>query len=104
MKEVPLPAQALRESWRFGRTVYLCGNGGSAANAIRLANDFLYCAGRASTIGLKVEALSANAAVVFTPHHRMHLVEVFGGDNIFMGTDYPFGMAELDPLGLIVPP
>lgn len=39
--------------------VYLCGNGGSAGNAIHLANDLLYGAG-----GVRVEALSANAAVL----------------------------------------
>ncbi|MGA1040306.1 MAG: SIS domain-containing protein, partial [Ilumatobacteraceae bacterium] len=45
-------------------TIYLCGNGGSAGNAIHLANDFLYGAGINRGIGLRIESLSANAAVL----------------------------------------
>jgi D-sedoheptulose 7-phosphate isomerase len=54
----------LRRAWAEGRTVYLCGNGGSAGNAIHLANDLLYGAGVAHGVGIKVEALSANPAVL----------------------------------------
>lgn len=64
MDRVPLLAEALRRCWTEGRTVYLCGNGGSAANAIHLANDLLYGAGVGHGAGLKVEALSANPAVL----------------------------------------
>jgi D-sedoheptulose 7-phosphate isomerase len=66
MTEIPKLAEALREAWLRGQSVYLCGNGGSAGNAIHLANDFLYGAGVNSGAGLKVEALSANAAVITT--------------------------------------
>jgi aminocarboxymuconate-semialdehyde decarboxylase len=38
-------------------------------------------------------------AVVFAPHQLNYLVEVFGADNILMGTDYPYDMAEYDPIG-----
>jgi D-sedoheptulose 7-phosphate isomerase len=63
--EITNLGEALRDAWRFDRTVYLCGNGGSAANAIHLANDFLYGAGvRNDTGGLRVEALSANPSVL----------------------------------------
>ena len=37
--------------------------------------------------------------VVFTPHQLKNLVDVFGADRIVMGTDYPFDMAEYDPVG-----
>jgi aminocarboxymuconate-semialdehyde decarboxylase len=37
--------------------------------------------------------------VVFTPHQLDVLVRVFGVDHILMGTDYPYDMAEYDPLG-----
>jgi aminocarboxymuconate-semialdehyde decarboxylase len=37
--------------------------------------------------------------VVFTPHQLAALVDVFGSDRILMGTDYPFDMAEYDPIG-----
>jgi D-sedoheptulose 7-phosphate isomerase len=55
---------ALLNAWRQGNSIYLCGNGGSAGNAIHLANDFIYGAGIKFGKGLKVEALSANSAVL----------------------------------------
>jgi D-sedoheptulose 7-phosphate isomerase len=64
MEAVPVLGEALRRCWAEGRTVYLCGNGGSAGNAIHLANDLLYGAGVGHGGGLKVEALSANPAVL----------------------------------------
>ncbi|HEX3406499.1 MAG TPA: SIS domain-containing protein [Caulobacteraceae bacterium] len=64
MEVVPTLGEALRQAWQGGRTIYLCGNGGSAGNANHLANDFLYGAGVTNGIGLKVESLSANPAVL----------------------------------------
>ena len=64
MNEVPLLAEALREAWVHGRVIYLCGNGGSAGNAIHLANDLLFGAGCTAGKGLRAEALAANAAVL----------------------------------------
>jgi aminocarboxymuconate-semialdehyde decarboxylase len=37
--------------------------------------------------------------VVFTPHQLKYLIEVFGADHVLMGTDYPFDMADSDPIG-----
>jgi D-sedoheptulose 7-phosphate isomerase len=64
MQDVPLLAEALMQAWRTGAKIYLCGNGGSAGNAIHLANDFLYGAGMQNGGGLRTESLSANAAVL----------------------------------------
>lgn len=64
MHQIPLLGSALRDAWQLGRCIYLCGNGGSAGNAIHLANDLLYGAGVRSGVGLRVEALSANSAVL----------------------------------------
>src|ERR1700712_1002565 len=36
--------------------------------------------------------------VVFTPHQLAALVDFFGVDHGIMGTDYPFDMADYDPL------
>jgi aminocarboxymuconate-semialdehyde decarboxylase len=41
-------------------------------------------------------------AVVFTPHQLKYLVQVFGADKILMGTDYPYDMAESDPIAHLV--
>ena len=37
--------------------------------------------------------------VVFTGHQLENLVNVFGADKILMGTDYPFDMADCNPIG-----
>ena len=39
--------------------------------------------------------------VVFTPYQLAELVRVFGAEHVVMGTDYPYDMAEYDPLGHI---
>ena len=52
------------ECWITGQQVFFCGNGGSAGNAIHLANDFLYGIAKRKGAGLKVQALSANQAVM----------------------------------------
>jgi len=50
--------------WVQKRQVFFCGNGGSAGNAIHLANDFLYGIAKRPGGGLRVNALSANPAVI----------------------------------------
>jgi D-sedoheptulose 7-phosphate isomerase len=64
MQRVPALGHALLQAWRTKKTIYLCGNGGSAGNAIHLANDLIYGAGLKNGGGLRVEALSANSAVL----------------------------------------
>jgi len=39
--------------------------------------------------------------VVFTEMQLRHLIEAWGPDHILMGTDYPYDMAETDPVGHI---
>lgn len=64
-------------AWNQRKTIYLCGNGGSAGNAIHLANDFTYGAGVKRGVGLRIEALVANPAVVTC------LANDIGYENIF---------------------
>ena len=58
----------LLKAWENNQNVYICGNGGSGANAIHMANDFIYgigaCGEGAKIPGLKVEALTANTGVI----------------------------------------
>ncbi len=61
---VNLLAQDMLRCWQEKRQVFFCGNGGSAGNAIHLANDFLYGIAKKTGGGLKVQALSANSAVM----------------------------------------
>ena len=71
-------AEYLFDIWDERRQVFLCGNGGSAGNAIHLANDFLY--GIASQIdrpGMRIEALAANSAVLTCLANDIGYEEVF---------------------------
>ena len=49
--------------WRSRRRLFICGNGGSAGNAIHIANDFTYGI-NPHGLALDVEALPANPAVM----------------------------------------
>lgn len=64
VNDIPNLCDALKNAWRNNKTIFLCGNGGSAGNAVHLANDFLYGAGINEGSGLRVEALSANPAII----------------------------------------
>jgi D-sedoheptulose 7-phosphate isomerase len=57
-------AEELHDCWRNGRQVFICGNGGSAGNAMHLANDFLYGISKTRGSGLRVNALPANSSVL----------------------------------------
>lgn len=70
-------AQDLLACWRDGRHVFIFGNGGSAANAIHMANDYLYGIAPESERALKVTALPANSAVLTC------LANDIGYDSIF---------------------
>jgi aminocarboxymuconate-semialdehyde decarboxylase len=41
-------------------------------------------------------------SVVFTAHQLKALIEVFGVDHVVLGTDYPYDMAEFDPIEHLV--
>ena len=57
-------ADALTAVWQTKKQVFIFGNGGSAGNAIHLANDFLYGVSRQVGHALRVSALPANSAVI----------------------------------------
>ena len=63
-EDVLLLANDMRDAWRNGKQVFFCGNGGSAGNAIHLANDFIYGVAKQTGGGIKAVALSANSAVM----------------------------------------
>jgi D-sedoheptulose 7-phosphate isomerase len=60
VEQFALELVALRKAHK---TLYICGNGGSAGNAIHLANDFSYGINPGEK-AIKVEALPANSAVL----------------------------------------
>ena len=54
----------IKKTWKMKKNFFICGNGGSGANAIHIANDFLYGAGITNKKGLKVDALTSNSAII----------------------------------------
>ena len=76
--QVPGLAAAMAGVRERGACVYLCGNGGSGGNAIHLANDLIFGAGGgAGGVGLRAEALPANAAVLTCLANDLGYDEVF---------------------------
>lgn len=67
----------LRDCWAANRQVFLCGNGGSAANAIHLANDLLYGVDKSDGRGLRVTALPANASVLTCLANDVSYADIF---------------------------
>ena len=63
-QSVELLAQELAEIWDSKRNLFICGNGGSAANALHLATDLIYGIGKGTRPGMKVHALTSNAPVM----------------------------------------
>ena len=58
-------ARTVQNCWNSDNQLFLCGNGGSAGNAIHLANDFVYgCGAGIASKGMRVQALSANPATI----------------------------------------
>ena len=76
-KNVKELAQCLLNARANKSQVFLCGNGGSAANAAHLANDFLYGVASNGESGLRVEALSANSAVLTCLANDVGYDEIF---------------------------
>lgn len=74
-------ANCLIYCWKEKRNVYICGNGGSGANAIHIANDLLYgigaSEGKIILNGLSIESLVSNQAIVTC------LANDIGYENIF---------------------
>jgi len=57
-------AKDMKRAWDTGNQVFFCGNGGSAGNAVHLANDFIYGVAKRTGGGIRAVALSANTAVM----------------------------------------
>jgi len=41
-------------------------------------------------------------SVVFSEEHLAHLVKLYGADRVLLGTDYPYDMAEPDPVKFVM--
>lgn len=74
---VEILGNALLDAWKEERQVFICGNGGSAGNAIHLANDLLYGISKSDGKGLKVNALTSNTSVLTCLANDESYAEVF---------------------------
>ena len=63
-KNVEMLAREMRESTDLGGKIYICGNGGSAANAAHIVNDLVHPDRTTSGIGLKAYALTTNDSLL----------------------------------------
>ena len=45
-KAITLLYNQILKTWKNKRTIYVCGNGGSAGNANHIANDLIFAAGK----------------------------------------------------------
>jgi D-sedoheptulose 7-phosphate isomerase len=61
---VELLADSLMDCWQTRKQVFLIGNGGSAGNAVHLANDFIYGISKRLGSGIRMHALPANQAMI----------------------------------------
>lgn len=73
-----LTGERILEAWETGHQVFICGNGGSAANAIHIANDLFYGAAKnTGKPGIASHALTANQAIVLCLANDFSYEEIF---------------------------
>ena len=80
LRDMKVLAQELRNIWDKNNTLFICGNGGSGANAMHIANDLHYGIGdmlNHKKNGIKVDALTSNTSVITC------LANDLGYENIF---------------------
>lgn len=70
-------ARAMQGCWTQGHAIYLCGNGGSAGNAMHLANDFVYGVAGGKGPGMRAQALPANSSVLTCLANDLDYSEIF---------------------------
>ena len=92
LDRVELLANALLDAWKHKRQVFIFGNGGSAGNAIHLANDFIFGISKNFGSGLRIHALPANSSVITC------LANDIGYENIF---EYQLGLMS-DPGDVVI--
>lgn len=83
--KISMLAQALLDAWREGRQVFICGNGGSAANAMHIANDLFYGIAKGGGKGIRVHALPANQAVMTCLANDESYEDIFSSQLVVLG-------------------
>ncbi len=76
-KEIDILYNVLLEAWHKNKNIFICGNGGSGANAIHIANDYLYAVTSSKRNGFRIEALTANSSVITCLANDLSYEEIF---------------------------
>lgn len=63
--------------WQRNAQIFICGNGGSAANAMHMANDLFYGAAKGKGEGIRAHALTANQPMVTCLANDIAYGEIF---------------------------
>jgi len=77
LEKLCLISDCLWDAQQSKRQVFLCGNGGSAANAIHIVNDFLYGVSKSSHAAIRVHALTANQSILTCLANDISYDEIF---------------------------
>jgi D-sedoheptulose 7-phosphate isomerase len=77
MDRIPELGYALRESWRLGHSVYICGNGGSAASASHFACDLTKLTISADCRRVRALALTDNIPLMTAWSNDQAYADVF---------------------------
>jgi len=86
LERVEALGHALLDCWKSGNQVFIIGNGGSAGNAIHLANDFIYGISKTLGSGIRMHALPANQAMLSCLGNDLGYDRVFSHQLAVMGT------------------
>ena len=82
---VALLAADMLAALKEGKQVFICGNGGSAANALHFSNDLMYGISKTIGIGIKAHALTANMSVLTCFANDISYEEVFSAQLAVLG-------------------
>ena len=78
-------AEELLDCWHKKRQVFIFGNGGSAGNAIHIANDWLYGISKELGNAIRVNALPANSSVLTCLANDIGYEDVFSAQLSVLG-------------------
>lgn len=79
--------KALTGIWQSKRRFFICGNGGSAANAMHMANDFLYGISKSDGMGLRVMALPSNQSILTCLGNDISYDDIFSQQLAVQGSE-----------------
>lgn len=85
MDTVQLLGLSLQEAWRDNKQIFLCGNGGSAANAMHIANDLFYGIATEHRMGIRAHALTANQSIMTCLANDVSYEDIFSKQIAVLG-------------------